>query len=60
MLTNYRLGIDAGGTFTDFVFADKLGNTKTICRKSYISPILMNNYIKNPISFKRKKIINLL
>lgn len=23
MTTNYRLGIDAGGTFTDFVIADK-------------------------------------
>ena len=28
MHTNYRLGIDAGGTFTDFVLADKSGNIK--------------------------------
>ena len=28
MLTHYRLGIDAGGTFTDFVLADKSGNIK--------------------------------
>ena len=28
MRTHYRLGIDAGGTFTDFVFADKTGNIK--------------------------------
>jgi len=26
--TEYRLGIDAGGTFTDFVFSDKTGNIK--------------------------------
>ena len=28
MRTHYRLGIDAGGTFTDFVLADKSGNIK--------------------------------
>ena len=28
MRTHYRLGIDAGGTFTDFVLADKTGNVK--------------------------------
>ena len=28
MRTHYRLGIDAGGTFTDFVLADKSGNVK--------------------------------
>lgn len=28
MRNNFRLGIDAGGTFTDFVFADKDGNIK--------------------------------
>jgi len=28
MHTHYRLGIDAGGTFTDFVLADKSGNIK--------------------------------
>ena len=28
MDTYYRLGIDAGGTFTDFVLADKSGNIK--------------------------------
>ena len=28
MLSNYRLGIDAGGTFTDFVLADKSSNVK--------------------------------
>ena len=38
----------------------KLGNTKSICRKSYISPNLIDNYKKDPVSFKRRKIINLL
>ena len=28
MRSNYRLGIDAGGTFTDFVLADKSSNVK--------------------------------
>ncbi|MDB5523975.1 MAG: hypothetical protein JWM58_1738 [Rhizobium sp.] len=28
MRTKYRLGIDAGGTFTDFVLAEKSGNTR--------------------------------
>ncbi len=28
MRTHYRLGIDAGGTFTDFVLAEKSGNIK--------------------------------
>ncbi|MGB8811830.1 MAG: hydantoinase/oxoprolinase N-terminal domain-containing protein, partial [Paracoccaceae bacterium] len=28
MKTNYRLGIDAGGTFTDFVLADKTGQVR--------------------------------
>ncbi len=28
MRSNYRLGIDAGGTFTDFVLADKTSNVK--------------------------------
>ena len=28
MRSHYRLGIDAGGTFTDFVLADKSGNVK--------------------------------
>ena len=28
MRTHYRLGIDAGGTFTDFALADKSGNIK--------------------------------
>ena len=28
MDTYYRLGIDAGGTFTDFVLANKSGNIK--------------------------------
>ena len=28
MRTHYRLGIDAGGTFTDFVLADKSGNIR--------------------------------
>ena len=28
MRSHFRLGIDAGGTFTDFVFADKNGNIK--------------------------------
>ncbi len=28
MRTDYRLGIDAGGTFTDFVLADKTGNVR--------------------------------
>jgi N-methylhydantoinase A len=28
MRSKYRLGIDAGGTFTDFVLADRLGNTR--------------------------------
>lgn len=28
MKTDYRLGIDAGGTFTDFVLADKSGQVR--------------------------------
>ena len=28
MKSNYRLGIDAGGTFTDFVLADKTGQVR--------------------------------
>ena len=28
MRSHYRLGIDAGGTFTDFVLADKSSNVK--------------------------------
>ena len=28
MRTKYRLGIDAGGTFTDFVLADRTGNVR--------------------------------
>ena len=28
MRTDYRLGIDAGGTFTDFVLADKTGQVR--------------------------------
>lgn len=28
MKTDYRLGIDAGGTFTDFVLADRTGNVR--------------------------------
>jgi N-methylhydantoinase A len=26
-MTTYRLGVDAGGTFTDFILADDQGNT---------------------------------
>ena len=28
MQSKYRLGIDAGGTFTDFVLADRTGNVR--------------------------------
>jgi N-methylhydantoinase A len=28
MKSDYRLGIDAGGTFTDFVLADKTGQVR--------------------------------
>lgn len=28
MKSDYRLGIDAGGTFTDFVLADKSGQVR--------------------------------
>ena len=33
MRSHYRLGIDAGGTFTDYVLDDKLSNVKIILGK---------------------------
>lgn len=39
--------------------SEKLGNTKNICRKSYISPKIIENYSVNR-NFNRIKLINIL
>jgi len=40
MRTEYRLGIDAGGTFTDFVLADARGDVRLYkaCRRRTTRP----------------------
>jgi len=40
--------------------SNHLGNTDSICKKSYISPVLLKKYKNNPQSFKNKKLINII
>ncbi len=48
MRTQYRLGIDAGGTFTDFILADKLGSTQIF--KVLSTPTEPTKAIKNGLA----------
>ena len=40
--------------------SELLGNTVLICRKSYISPVLISKYEKSPDLFVKKSLYNLL
>ncbi|MGR1582596.1 caprolactamase subunit alpha [Thalassobius sp. S69A] len=48
MRTQYRLGIDAGGTFTDFILADKKGGTRIF--KVLSTPTEPTKAIKNGLA----------
>ncbi|UWP94645.1 hydantoinase/oxoprolinase family protein [Aliiroseovarius crassostreae] len=48
MRTQYRLGIDAGGTFTDFILADKEGSTQIF--KVLSTPTEPTKAIKNGLA----------
>ncbi|MCP9481752.1 hydantoinase/oxoprolinase family protein [Shimia sp. CNT1-13L.2] len=48
MRTQYRLGIDAGGTFTDFILADKKGGTQIF--KVLSTPTEPTKAIKNGLA----------
>ena len=48
MRTQYRLGIDAGGTFTDFILADKKGSTRIF--KVLSTPTEPTKAIKNGLA----------
>ncbi|WP_298560013.1 hydantoinase/oxoprolinase family protein [uncultured Aliiroseovarius sp.] len=48
MRTQYRLGIDAGGTFTDFILADKKGSTQIF--KVLSTPTEPTKAIKNGLA----------
>lgn len=48
MRTQYRLGIDAGGTFTDFILADKQGGTQIF--KVLSTPTEPTKAIKNGLA----------
>lgn len=48
MRTQYRLGIDAGGTFTDFILADKNGSTQIF--KVLSTPTEPTKAIKNGLA----------